>query len=319
MSIVQAVISGALLGGMYAMMAVGLSVSWGMLRIINLAHFGMILIGAYLTYTISTSWGLDPIATVVITAPLLFVLGAALHWVYDRAGLEEFTSLLVSFGVMIIMIQIVHNVWTADFRQLGPVANPYGTNSLFIGSLALQVPRLIALAFGIVVIGLAWLLLRTTFTGRALRAFAEDRDMAAAFGINHQRLSLLLAGASGATAAIAGMLWALGFTLVPDAPYEWIGIVFAVVILGGIGQVLGTLGAGILVGVLYSTAAVLWESTASLLVVFGAIVLALLLRPDGLFTFHRSGAPPQEVAAGNEPATQPAHMQRTGDGEGGTA
>lgn len=288
MTIAQAVISGALLGGMYAMMAVGLSVSWGMLRVINLAHFGLILLGAYLTYQIATSWGIDPILTIVVTAPLLFLIGAALHWVYDRAGLTEFTSLLVSFGVMIIIIQIVHNVWTADFRQLGPETNPYGTESLFIGSLALPMPRLIAFVFGVIVIGSAWVLLRTTFTGRALRAFAEDRDMAAAFGIDHHRLSLLLAGASGATAAIAGMLWSLGFTLVPDAPFEWIGIVFAVVILGGIGQVLGTLAAGVLVGMLASTAAVLWEPTASLLVVFVAIVLALLLRPDGLFTIARS-------------------------------
>lgn len=288
MSIAQAVISGALLGGMYAMMAVGLSVSWGMLRVINLAHFGLILLGAYLTYAIATSWGIDPIATVLITAPLLFLLGAALHWVYDRAGLSEFTSLLVSFGVMIIIIQVVHNVWTADFRQLGPEANPYGTESLFVGSIAFPMSRLIAFGFGFVVIGLAWIALRTTFTGRALRAFAEDREMAAAYGIDHHRLSLLLAGAAGATAAIAGMLWSLNFTLVPDAPFEWIGIVFAVVILGGIGQVLGTLAAGVLVGVLASAAGVIWEPTASLLVVFAAIVLALLLRPEGLFTMPRA-------------------------------
>jgi branched-chain amino acid transport system permease protein len=181
---------------------------------------------------------------------------------------------------------------------MGPDANPYSTDSVFIGSLAFPLTRLIALAFGVVVIGLAWALLRRTFTGRALRAFAEDRDIAAAFGINHQRLGLLLAGASGATAAVAGMLWALSFTLVPDAPFEWIGIVFAVVILGGIGHVLGTLASGVLVGMLASTAAVVWESTAALLVVFGAIVLALLVRPDGLFTFTRSRAAPPPPDAG---------------------
>jgi branched-chain amino acid transport system permease protein len=283
MSIVQAAATGAMLGGMYAMMAVGLSVSWGMLRIINLAHFGMILLGAYLTYQLATSWGIDPLLTVVITAPLMFLLGAGLHWVYERTGLVEFTSLLVSFGVMIIIIQVVHNVWTADFRQMGPGVNPYGTTSLFLGSFAFPLPRLIALGFGVVVIVGAWVLLRTTFVGRALRAFAEDRDMAAAYGIDHRRLGMLLAGASGATAAIAGMLWALSFTLVPDAPFTWIGIVFAVVILGGIGQVLGTLAAGVLVGAIFNVAAVTWQTTASLLVVFLVIVLALLFRPEGLF------------------------------------
>ena len=120
--------------------------------------------------------------------------------------------------------------------------------------------------------------------GRAVRAFAEDRQMAAAYGIDHQRLGMLVAGVAGASAAVAGMLWAVGHTLVPDAPYEWIGIVFAVVILGGIGQVLGSLAAGLLVGTLYGVTSVLWSDTATLLVVFLAIVLALLLRPHGLFT-----------------------------------
>ncbi|MPZ60802.1 MAG: branched-chain amino acid ABC transporter permease [Propionibacteriales bacterium] len=283
MSIVQALVTGAMLGGMYAMMAVGLSVSWGMLRIINLAHFGMILLGAYFTFQLGRWWGVDPILSILVTAPLLFLLGVGLHWVYERAGLAEFTSLLVSFGVMIITIQVVHNVWSADFRALGPQVNPYGTQSWFLGPLVLPMPRLIAFGLGVAVIVGAWVLLRTTFTGRALRAFAEDRDMAAACGIDHGRLGMLLAGASGATAAIAGMLWALSFRLVPDAPFEWIGIVFAVVILGGIGQVLGTLVAGMLVGALASVTSLLWETTASLLVVFVAIVLALLLRPYGLF------------------------------------
>jgi branched-chain amino acid transport system permease protein len=290
MSIAQALITGAMLGGMYAMMAVGLSVSWGMLRIINLAHFGMILLGAYGTYQLASSWTIDPIVTIVITAPLMFVLGAALHWVYDRTGLSEFSSLLVSFGAMIIIVQVVHNVWTADFRRMDPAVNTYGTRSWFVGSLVFPMPRLIAFVLGVVVIVGAWVVLQRTFVGRALRAFAEDRDMAAAYGIDHRRLGMLLAGASGATAAIAGMLWALSFTLVPDAPFEWIGIVFAVVILGGIGQVLGTLAAGLLVGALYSLASRLWESTASLLVVFIAIVLALLLRPEGLFTRRPGGS-----------------------------
>lgn len=283
MSVAQAVVTGAMLGGMYSMMAVGLSLSWGMLRVINLAHFAMILLGAYLTYQLATSWEINPLLTLAVTIPLMFVLGAALQWIYVRTGLVEFTSLLVSFGVLIIVIQLVHNVWTADFRRMAPAVNPYGTESIFIGSFVFPMPRLIAFGFGLVVIVAAWILLRSTYAGRALRAFAEDTKVAAAFGIDHRRLGMLLAGMSGATAAIAGTLWALSYTLVPDAPFEWIGIVFAVVILGGIGQVLGTLAAGVLVGALYSVTSVVWETTASLLVVFVVIVLALLLRPEGLF------------------------------------
>jgi branched-chain amino acid transport system permease protein len=267
-------------------MAFCLSFSWGMLRVINLAHFGMILLGAYLTFDLATGWGIDPITTLVVAVPGMLLIGAGLQWIYQRARLAEFASLLVSFGVMIIMIQLVHNRWTADFQRMGTEVNPHSQRSWFpfgAGGLALPLPTLIALGFAVVLIVGAWVVLRTTFVGRALRAFAEDRDMAAAYGIDHRRLGMLLAGISGATAAVAGMLWALGNTLVPDAPFEWIGIVFAVVILGGIGQVLGTLAAGVLVGVLYSVASVVWESTASLLVVFLAIVVALLVRPQGLF------------------------------------
>lgn len=285
MSTLQAALSGGLLGGLFAIMAVGLSVSWGVLRVINLAHFGMILLGAYLTFELASQWRVDPILTLVVTVPALALLGAGLQWVYERAELAEFASLLVSFGVMIIIVQAVDNRWSADFQRLDPALNPYGTGSWFLfgGRLALPWSTLVAFGFGVVLIAGAWLLLRTTFLGRAVRAFAEDRQMAAAFGIDHRRLGVLVAGASGATAAVAGMLWALGRTLAPDAPFEWIGIVFAVVILGGIGQVLGTLAAGVLVGLLYGVAGVVWSNTASLLVVFLVIVLALLLRPRGLF------------------------------------
>lgn len=287
MSTLQAAVSGMLLGGLYAMMAVGLSAAWGMLRVINLAHFGMILLAAYLTYELASSWRIDPIVTLLVTVPAMALLGAALQWIYQRARLAEFASLLVSFGVMTIMIQAVHNRWTADFRRLDPAVNPYGSTSWFpFGEnvrLALPLSRLLAFGFGVVLIVAAWLVLRTTFIGRAVRAFAEDRQMAAAYGIDHHKLGMVVAAAAGGSAAVAGMLWAVGNTLVPDAPYEWIGIVFAVVILGGIGQVLGSLAAGLLIGTLYGVTSVLWSDTATLLVVFLVIVLALLLRPHGLF------------------------------------
>lgn len=282
MSTLQAALTGALLGGLWAMMAVGLSVSWGMLHVINLAHFGMILLGGYLTVELATAWGIDPLLTIAVTAPLMFALGAGLQWVYERTGLVEFTSLLVSFGVLIIIVQLVHNQWTADFFRLPPDANRYGTRSWFLGNLAFPLPSLLAFGFGVLLIGGAWVALRTTFAGRALRAFAADREIAAAYGIDHRRFGVLLAGGCGASAAVAGMLFALGNTLTPDRAFEWIGIVFAVVILGGVGHVLGTLAAGILVGALASVTSVVWESTASLLVVFLVIVLALLVRPHGL-------------------------------------
>jgi branched-chain amino acid transport system permease protein len=284
MSTVQAILSGALIGGMFAVMAVGLSLTWGMLRIINLAHFGMILLGAYLTFQIATSWGIDPLLTLVVTVPLMFVLGALLQWAFDRFGVAELNSLLVSFGILIIVIQTVSNVWSADFQRMTGEVNPYATGSLSLGRLVFPAPTLLAFGTAVVLVGAAHVVLQRTFAGRALRAFEQDRSVASAFGIDHRRLSMVLAGASGATAAVAGMLFALSNALTPSTPFEWFGIVFAVVILGGIGQILGTLVAGVLVGTLSALVSVLWSPSLAPFVLFSAIILALLFRPQGLFT-----------------------------------
>ena len=282
MTTAQAALSGVLVGGLYAMMAIGVSVTWGMLKVINLAHFGLILIGAYLTYQTATSWGLDPLLTIVVTAPVLFVAGALLQWAYDRLAIGELNSLLVSFGLLVIVIQAASIIWTEDFRRMSADDNPYATESVSIGEFIFPTPTLVAFAVAVVLAAVMQLTLRRTFLGRALRAFAEDRTVAAAFGIDHRRLGVLLAGVAGASAAVAGLLWSLSNAITPSTPYEWFGIVFAVVILGGVGNVAGTLIAGVLVEMLSSVASIVWSPAAAPLAVFSAIVVALLLRPHGL-------------------------------------
>jgi branched-chain amino acid transport system permease protein len=278
----QAALSGLLVGGLYALMAVGLSLTWGMLKLINLAHFALILLGAYLTYQLATSWGLDPLLTLVVTVPLFFVVGALLQWAYDTLQITELNSLLVSFGVLVITIQTVSNVWSADFRRMTSADNPYAGDSLSVGEFVFPLPSLFAFVAAVVLVVAADNVLRRTFVGRALRAFAEDRTVAAAFGIDHRRLGVLLGGVVGASAAVAGMLFALSNALTPSTPFEWFGIVFAVVILGGIGNVAGTLLAGVLVGCLTAVVSVTWSPAASPLVLFSAIIVALLFRPQGL-------------------------------------
>jgi branched-chain amino acid transport system permease protein len=283
MTTLQAALSGVLIGGLYALMAAGLSVTWGVLRVINLAHFGMILLGAYLTFQIASSWGLDPIVTVVVTVPAMFAAGALLQWAFDALGIEEFTSLLLSFGLLIVVVQAVSNVWSADFQRMSEAVNPYATRSVAIGRLVFPVTTLLAFGLAVLLVGGAHLVLRRTFVGRAMRAFAEDRTIAAAFGIDHRRIGVLLAGTAGATAAVAGMLFALSNSLTPATAFEWFGTVFAVVILGGIGHVVGTFVAGMLVGVLSGVVSVLVSPSAAPFVLFSTIVLALLVRPRGLF------------------------------------
>jgi len=284
MNAVQVALSGALIGGLYALMAAGLSVTWGVLRVINLAHFGLILAGAYLTYQLVVAWRIDPLLTVLVTAPALFVLGAALQWAYDRFNIVEFNSLLVSFGLLIIAIQVATNLWTADFREVPREVNPYATGSLHVGPIALPVNRIVAFGFAVLLLGGGHLVLRNTFLGRGMRAFAQDRTVAAAFGIDHRRLGLLLGGASGASAAVAGMVFGLANHVMPATAYEWFGTVFAVVILGGLGNLLGTLYAGVSVGVVSGLVSTIWSQGIEPIALFVAIILALVLRPQGLFT-----------------------------------
>lgn len=284
MTTIQAALSGILLGGLYALMAAGVSVTWGVLRIINLAHFGMILLGAYLTFELATAWRVNPLVTLVVSVPAMFVLGGALQWAFDYLRVSELNSLLITFGLLIVVVQSVSNVWSADFQRMAAEVNPYATESVRLGRFVFPVPTLLAFAIAVLVIGGAHLVLRRTFIGRALRAYAEDRPIAAAFGIDHRRIGVLLAAVTGATAAVAGMLFSLGNSLTPSTAFEWFGTVFAVVILGGIGHLVGTLAAGVLVGLLSSVVSVVLSPATAPFVLFSAIVLALILRPQGLFT-----------------------------------
>jgi branched-chain amino acid transport system permease protein len=219
----QAAVSGILVGGLFALMAVGMSLTWGMLKVINLAHFGMILLSGYLTYELATSLGVDPLLTVLVTARSF--VWPALQWGFRPAC--QFNSLLVSFGLFIVTVQAISNQWSADFRRMTPDVNPYATQSVGIGPLIFPTPTLIAFVFAVVIVAAGYVTLERTYPGRALRAFAQDREIAAAFGIDHARLAMLLAGAAGATGAVAGMLFAVDGTLTPNAAFEWIGIVFA--------------------------------------------------------------------------------------------
>jgi branched-chain amino acid transport system permease protein len=279
----QVAISGALAGGLFALMAMGLSLTWGMLRVINLAHFAMVLLGAYLSYELASRLAIDPLLTVVATVPLMFVVGVAVQWLFQASRISEFNSLLVSFGILIVIIQLVTNQWSADFRSIPAALNPYPRQAVALGPLALPTHHLIGFGFAALTAIVGYLVLDRTFVGRALRAFAQDREIASAFGIDHSRLALLLSGVAGATAALAGMLWAVGHSLTPSAAFEWVGIVFAIVIIGGIGNVAGTLIAGALVVALYSLVSLIWSPSVAPLVVFSLIVVTLVIRPQGLF------------------------------------
>jgi branched-chain amino acid transport system permease protein len=173
-------------------MAVGMSLTWGC-SVIN-PHFGMILLSGYLTYEIATSLRVDPLLTVVVTAPVMFVLAGLLQWGFQVRRVTEFNSLLISFGLFIVTVQVISNQWSADFRRMGPDVNPYATQSVSVGPLVFPAPTLIAFVVALAVVVTGHVILERTYPGRALRAFAQDRAIASAFGIDHDRLGILLAG-----------------------------------------------------------------------------------------------------------------------------
>jgi branched-chain amino acid transport system permease protein len=273
----QSVLSGLFIGGLYGLLGLGLSLSWGLLRLINLAHFALAFLGAYLTYTLASRVGLDPLASLLVVAPAFFGIGVAFQALFARFGVTQFGSLLVTFGLTVIIESLIQWIWTADFRKLEAA---YGTTSLRLGPLFLPVAELLALVAASVLAGLTWAWLRFTWIGRGLRACAEDPQIAAAFGVNHRRLALVLSGAGAAFAGVAGAFIALIYTLAPAQIYAWIGVVFAAVILGGLGNPLGPLLAGVVIGVSEALTMALTAPAWAPLVSFTLLILVLLLRPD---------------------------------------
>jgi branched-chain amino acid transport system permease protein len=269
----QAAVSGVMTGGLYAVMALGLSLTWGLLKIINLAHFALILVAAYLTYEITTSTGADPLLATLVLVPGGFVVGVAVHWVIERFEVDEFNSLLLSFGLFIIVIRLVNNIWSADFRQIEAAENPYASHAIFVGEIAFPAPQLMAFGAALILALATYYVLRYTYFGKALRALAYDREIAAAYGVDHRRIGVIT----------AGVLIAVNQSVFPQLAAEWVGLIFTVVILGGIGNLLGAFGAGILIGLVAGVVGVAWTPQGAPLVVFLLLILALIFRPNGLF------------------------------------
>ena len=273
----QSIVSGVFIGALYGLLGLGLSLSWGMLRQINLAHFALAFLGAYLTYQLASVSGMDPLLTLAIIVPGFFAFGVALHWFLARFSISPFESLLVTFGLTAVIEAAIQWIWTADFRKLD---SEYGATKFKLGVLYFPLPELMTLGLAIGLSFATWAALRYTDLGKAMRAAAEDATIAAAFGVNDKALALLLSGTSAAFAGVAGLCLALSFTLAPAQIYAWVGVVFAAVMIGGLGNPLGPLLAGIVIGVSEAlTMAVIAPSLAPL-VSFSLLILVLLARPE---------------------------------------
>ena len=272
----QSILSGLFLGALYGLLGLGLSLSWGLLRQINLAHFALAFLGAYLCYQFSTVGGMDPLATILLIVPGFFGIGVALQWVFARFRISPFNSLLVTFGLTVIIESGIQSLWTADFRRLN---SSYGDTTFRVGALYVPLPELLTLALSLVLSVAIWAALRHSDLGRGLRAAAQDGGIATAFGVNQKGLALLLSGVCAALAGVAGVCIALSYTLAPAQIYAWIGVVFAAVMLGGLGRALGPLVAGIVIGVSESVTMAITAPSWAPLVSFSLLIVVLLVRP----------------------------------------
>jgi len=273
----QSALSGIFIGALYGLLGLGLSLTWGLLRQINLAHFALAFLGAYLTYQLASVGGMDPLTTLAVIAPAFFALGVATQCVFARFNVRPLNSLIVTFGVTVVIESVIQSIWTADFRKL---ESSYGAVTLKIGALYFPLPELMTLVIAASLSLLAWVWLRYTDLGRALRAAAEDAPIAAAFGVNERALSYLLSGVSAALAGAAGLCIALSYTLAPAQIYAWVGVVFAVVMMGGIGRPLGPLVAGVIIGVSEALTMAVTAPSWAPLVSFSLLIALLILRPE---------------------------------------
>jgi branched-chain amino acid transport system permease protein len=274
----QSLLSGIFVGALYGLLGLGLSLAWGLLGQINLAHFALAMLGAYLTYQLASA-GLDPFLTLAVILPAFFALGMALHWLFARFAVSAFNSLLITFGLTVIIEAGIQWIWSADFRRL---ESHYIDVRWRVAGLYVPLPELLTLVLAVALALGLWAALRYTDFGKAIRASAEDATMAQAFGVNARALALLLSGISAALAGVAGLCIALSYTLAPSQIYAWVGVVFAVVMLGGLGSALGPLIAGIAIGVSEAITMALTAPSWAPLVSFSLLIALLVLRPEKL-------------------------------------
>lgn len=272
----QSILSGIFIGSLYGLVGLGLGLTWGLLRQINLAHFGFVFLSAYASYHMATVWKIDPLLTLLILPPFFFLLGVAMQWLLAKFEITPFNSLLVTFGFTVMIEALVQGIWSADFRRL---ESHYNDQKFVIAGLYFPVPELITLLLACALCIGVWAAMRYTDLGKALRAMAEDGPIATAFGVNQRGLSLALSGICAALAAVAGICLALTFTLTPSQIFAWVGVVFAAVMLGGLGSALGPLVAGIFIGVSEAVTMAVAAPAWAPIVSFSMLIVMLLFKP----------------------------------------
>ena len=277
----QTLTNGLLLGAVYVAMAMGLSLTMGVLGLVNVAHSAFLILASLVTWQLVNVAGLDPFLAAALVLPAFFLLGAAVERsLLVRVAREPVTTgLLVLFGVMVIVESAAILYWTTDSRQLDL---GYLAGTLHLGPVSVPVARLAGGLMALAAVGALHLFLQRTLTGRAIRGMAQNSDAARMLGIPVERLRMVVFGLGTALAALGGVALAMAFAFSPQEHVRWLAWSFLIVVLGGLGSVRNTVLAGFLVGLIEAFAGVLVPFEYVYFIVYGLLALVLLLRSEGL-------------------------------------
>ncbi len=281
---VNAVVAGVLLGGFYAAVALGLSIVFGRLDIVNIAHPAFVIIGSYAAFIMNERYMLDPILSSLIFLPLFFLLGVGMYRMYyvcfERTGQESLSGLAYFFGIMFIIEVLLILYYGVDYRN---VQAPYIGETLFLGFLGLPYRMLVPFIAAAILTGVVYLYLSKTFLGRAILAVSQDRLALQLMGADPVKVKQWAFGIGIATAAVAGALLIIIQPIEPSVGRLYIGRVFAIVILGGMGSISGTFFAALIIGIAESLVATFVGPSWAPAVAFGLLLVTLAVRPQGLF------------------------------------
>jgi branched-chain amino acid transport system permease protein len=281
--LINAIVSGILIGGFYAAVTSGVSLSFGILDIVNIAHPAFIILGSYIAYTANATFGIDPIIAAIIATPLFYVLGAAIYQIYyvsfEKRGQESLRGLAFFFGLLFITEVTLVLYFGVDYRY---VDASYIGPSLHLGFVDLPLRLLVPCLVSLLLITVLQLILTRTFIGRAIMAVAQDQLALRLMAVDPVRIKRIAFGISIATASLAGAFLIIIQPVEPSVGREYIGRVFAICVLGGMGSLPGTVIAAMLLGIVESLTATFYGPSWAPAVSFGFLLLTLAVRPAGL-------------------------------------
>ena len=282
--VINAIIAGLLLGGFYAAMSLGISISFGMLDVVNIAHPAFIILGSYVAYIVNDRFGFDPILVSVVLSPLFFLLGMALYRIYyvcfEKRGQESLRGLAFFFGILFITEVTLVLVFGVDYRF---VTTAYSEVTWRAGDIDLPMRLFVPFVVSVAMVASLQLFLTHTFFGRAVLAVAQDQLALRLMGVNPVRVKELAFALSIATAGVAGAFLIVIQPVQPSIGREYIGLVFAVCVLGGMGSIWGTLIGAVVLGVAESFTSTFFGPSWAPAVSFGLLLATLAFRPSGLF------------------------------------